>query len=251
MAEAAEEPFERRAVADELRLSPGDLRGLVEHVEGLGLALGGEDERPPVLMRAGRQFLRLGCVFDEDALGFLPRTIDDLFARRALLCGGSVLVDTLRGDLIAGKGVEHAREIVPPAFDRAVDEGLALNLFAAAVSLMTRLSTKQPAGYVAEEVIAVSLINEARAWLELEADSGELLARTAAAAIDALPDLFALFEDDDVLRMFDMREPADAALDGVSDTALWLGVADQRLEAWFIPFGGVAPTGYLDDRPQS
>jgi hypothetical protein len=190
-------------------------------------------------------------VFDEHALGFLPRTIDDLFARRAFLCGGSVLVDTFRGDLIAGKGVEHAREIVPPAFERAVDEGLAFNLFAAAVSLMTRLSTEQPAGCVAEEVIAVSLINEARAWLELEADSGELSAPTAAAAIDVLSDLFALFEDDDVLRMFDMREPADAVLDGVSDTALWLGVADQRLEAWFIPFGGVAPTGYLDDRPQS
>ena len=151
-------------------------------------------------MRAGRQFLRLGCVFDEDALRFLPRTIDDLFARRALL---------------------------------------------------SRLSTEQPAGCVAEEVIAVSLINEARAWLELEADSGEFSARTAAGAIDVLPDLFALFEDDDVLRMFDMREPADAVIDGVSDAALWLGVADQRLEAWFIPFGGVAPTGYVDDRPQS
>src|SRR3954451_6799986 len=119
MAEAADEPFDGRAVADELGLSPGDLRGLVQQVEGLGLALVGNDERPPVLMRAGRQFLRLGCEFDEHALGFLPRTIDDLFARRALLCGGSVLVDTFRGALIAGKGVERAREIVPPAFERA------------------------------------------------------------------------------------------------------------------------------------
>jgi hypothetical protein len=114
------------------------------------LAVAGEDERPPVMMRAGRQVLHLGCVFDESALGFLPRTIDDLFARRALLCGGSVLVDAFPGDVIAGKGVEHAREIVPPAFERAVDEGLALNLFAAAVSVMTRLSTEQPAGCVAE-----------------------------------------------------------------------------------------------------
>jgi hypothetical protein len=195
--------------------------------------------------------LCLGCVFDDDALGFLPRTIDDLFARRALLCGGSVLVATFRGDLIAGKGVEHPREMVPPAFDRAVDEGMARNLFAAAVSLMTRLSTEQPAGCVAEEVIAVSLIKEARAWLELEADSGELSARTAAAAIDVLPDLFALLEDDDVLRMFDMREPADAALDGVRTPHCRSVSPISDWRAWFIPFGGVAPTGYLDDRPQS
>jgi hypothetical protein len=150
------------------------------------LVVVGDDEQPPVLTRAGRQFLRLGCIFDEDALEFLPRTIDDLFARRALLCGGSVLVDTFRGDLIAGKGLSTRARSCPQAFERAVDEGLALNLFAAAVALMTRLSTEQPAGCVAE-VIAVSLINEARAWLELEADSGELSTRTAAAAIATLP----------------------------------------------------------------
>src|SRR4051794_14938136 len=40
--------------------------------------------------------------------------------------------------------------------------------------------------------------------------------------------------------MFEMREPADAVLYGVSDAAPGLDSADQRLEAWFNPFGGVA-----------
>jgi hypothetical protein len=39
---------------------------------------------------------------------------------------------------------------------------------------------------------------------------------------------FELFEDDDVLNMFDMTEPADAALAGHDPINHQLGVADQR-----------------------
>ena len=98
IAEAAGESFDRRVVAGELGLSPGDLRALVQRVEGFGLVVVGDDEQPPVLTRAGGQLLRLGCEVDENAVGFLPRTIDDLFARRAFLRGGSVLVDTCSAD---------------------------------------------------------------------------------------------------------------------------------------------------------
>jgi hypothetical protein len=59
---------------------------------------------------------------------------------------------------------------------------------------------------------------------------------------------FELFEDDDVLNMFEMAEPADAALAGHDPINQQLGVADQRVQSWFHAFGGTAPTGYLRDQ---
>jgi hypothetical protein len=48
--------------------------------------------------------------------------------------------------------------------------------------------------------------------------------------------------------MFEMAEPADAALAGRDPISQQLGVADQRVQSWFRPFGGTAPTGYLRDQ---
>ena len=48
--------------------------------------------------------------------------------------------------------------------------------------------------------------------------------------------------------MFDMVEPADAALAGHDPLNQQLGVADQRVESWFDPFAWTSPTGYLKDR---
>lgn len=45
-----------------------------------------------------------------------------------------------------------------------------------------------------------------------------------------------------------MAEPADAAMAGHDPINWQLGVVDQRLEAWFDPFGWAAPTGYLRER---
>jgi hypothetical protein len=45
--------------------------------------------------------------------------------------------------------------------------------------------------------------------------------------------------------MFEMAEPADAALAGHDPINQQLGVADQRVESWFRAFDGTAPTGYL------
>ena len=219
MAEATGTTLDRNLLADECGSSNDALAEHLSELERLGLIVGDGDGTPPVLLRAGRQYLALGCEFDAGALGFLPHAIDDLYARRALLCGGTVLVDEFRGALIAGNAVEYARDVVPPAFATAVGDVLVLDLFAAAVALMARLSAGQPAACVAEEIIAVSLIDHARMWLELERDGGEITREVASAATEALSGLFELFEDDDVLRLFDMREPADAAVDGRGPTA--------------------------------
>jgi hypothetical protein len=138
-------------------------------------------------------------------------------------------------------------ELVPLAFADPVTDSVALDLFAAAVALMVSFSDGQPAGCVAEEILAATLVNEATAWIELARDANRLDDEPAQAATEALRGLFVLFEDDDVLNLFDMREPADAAVQGHSELNRQLGVADQRVEAWFRPFGGIPPTGYLSD----
>jgi hypothetical protein len=131
----------------------------VEQIEDLGLALSGlEEGLHPILLNAGRQYLALAGDVEVAVLPFLPSVIDDLHARRALLYGGTVLVDEFRAALLTRAGVGYAREIVPPAFVPAVDERLALDLFPAAVALTARLSAGRPAGCVAEEILAVALL---------------------------------------------------------------------------------------------
>jgi hypothetical protein len=103
---------------------------------------------------------------------------------------------------------------------------------------MARLSDNEPAGCVAEEVVAVVVMEEARGLLQLSADRGDLTPDVCRAATDELRGLFEVFQDDDVLGMFDMREPADAAVAGRSSINVQLGVVDQRIEAWFQPFDG-------------
>jgi hypothetical protein len=135
---------------------------------------------------------------------------------------------------------------VPPAFVGAVDDRLALRLLDAGVALMARLSCGDAAGCVAEEVMAVALMNEAAVRLEMRKDEGEIDQEQMRAATAELRGLFELFEDDDVLNLFDMAEPSDAALAGHAPINQQMGVVDQRIESWFKPFGGITPTGHLD-----
>jgi len=252
MAEAKGEELDRDALGRELELAPGLLGELLLHIDRLGLAWippRDEPEFGPRLTRAGSQYLSLKGEVTNDVLHFLPSFIDDLNARCALIEAGGFLLDEFRYAILAGRSVEHARELVPDAFTSAVDEQLALNLFAAAVALMARLSCGNAAGCLAEEVVAVALLNEADAWLELQVDKGKLERDDAQAAAGQLHGIFELFEDDDVLDLFKMEEPADAAVAGHSWINRQAGVADQRVEAWFRPFGGVTATGYLDERP--
>jgi hypothetical protein len=249
MAQASKEMLDVAELARDLDTSEPVVEMDIGQLHALGLVLDGlEEGRPPMLLNAGRQFLARRGDVDHDVLGFLPRVIDDLSAREALLVAGTLLVDEFRVALLRGDSVEHAQQLVPPAFTAAVDERLALDLFAATVALMARLSDGAPAGCVAEEIISVGVMEEARAWLEMRREEGELDEAEERAASEELRGLFELFEDDDVLNMFEMTEPADAALAGHDPINQQLGVADQRVESWFYAFGGTSPTGYLRDR---
>lgn len=158
------------------------------------------------------------------------------------------MVDDFSWALLNDKGVEHARCVVPPAFDAAVDDKLALRLFAATVALTTRLAETAPAGCVAEEIIAVSVLAAAHSHLDGRHENGDLSDDQLEHAVHQLSGVFELFQDEDVLNLFDMEEPADAALAGHSDLNARLAVVDQRLDAWFRPFAWALPTGYLDPR---
>jgi hypothetical protein len=200
------------------------------------------------LSRSGDQFLALEGLVDPTVLRFLPDVIDNLHARRALLFAGAVVVDAFREAIIHGRAVEHARRCVPDAFAPAVRHSMAINLFAAAVALMVRLSDGQPAGCVGEEVIALELISQAELWLFQEVDDGRLSVDDADHAVAALQSLFELFGDSDVLDMVSMREPSDAAVALTSTRNVWRGVADQRAaQNWFTPFADTAPAGHLAD----
>jgi hypothetical protein len=246
MAESRHGRLDVDELATSTDVTPDMLMMSIGELESSGLLLAVVEEGQwPILLPAGRQYLKAQGDVDPDELHFLPRTLSDLHARRAMLHAGTVLVDEFRYQVLYGAMVEHARELVPPAFAPAVTEPMALDLFAAAVALIARLSVEEPAGCVAEEVMAVRLIEGAEFWLEMEVDRGHLDDDDAAAATAALRGIFDLFQDDDVLDLFDMSEPADAAVAGTSEHHRQLGVVDQRAEAWFRPFAGVAATGYL------
>ena len=218
--------------------------------KSLGLvALGDAFDPSPLLLKAGRQYLARDGAVSYWELRFLATTIDDLAARTALLHAGTIVVDEFRDQILSGNAVDYAANVlVPPAFASAVDDRMALDLYAASVSVISRLSADQPAACVAEEIAAVALISEAKAWLEMLESDGEISHEDARAAAEELTGLFELFQDDDVLGIFEMEEPADAALAGHDPINQQLGVADQRIGSWFDPFSWAAPTGYLADR---
>lgn len=255
MASAKEEPLDKGALCRELEIEPQSLEMLLEELERVGLAWFEFDEDGkevfPYLATAGSQYLAARGEISAEVLHFLPGTLDDLHARTALIAGGAVLVDQFRYALLHEDGVEHAKQLVPDAFVGAVDKDLALNLFAAAVALMARLSSNSPAGCLAEEIIAVALLREASAWIDMQAEEEALSIEEAERASAELSCIYDLFGDSDVLYLFEMEEPSDAALAGHSTINRMAGVADQRLEAWFEPFWSAAATGYLDERKEA
>jgi hypothetical protein len=87
-------------------------------------------------------------------------------------------------------------------------------------------------GCLAEE-LALAVIRSLAADLLEESDAGE-------SAIGALSGVFEVCEDDDVLDLFDMEEPADAAVHGHDQISREMGKADMRVEAWFDPMWGGA-----------
>jgi hypothetical protein len=244
VAEAAGELLDSQQIAQQRGTSEGVVRERIKRLANVGLLLdGSEENEPPIVLTAGKQFLARGGEVSRDVLHFMAQTVEDLNARQALLTGGTILVDEYRYHIHRGNGVEFAKGLVPPAFEQAVSEWLALNLFAAAVALMTRLSDGRPAGCVAEEILAVRLIENAQLQLDMSEDLSAEEVEDAAEA--AKGGVFELFEDDDVLDLFEMEEPSDAALAGHSQINQESGVADQRIESWFKPFSWAIATGYI------
>lgn len=249
MAQARNETFDAEQAVRDLQMDERTVREICHDAESAGLIFASADRSGElaILRHAGRQYLALQGQVNEDSLFFLAEVIDDLFAREALMRAGFSLVDQFREALLEGWAVEHAEELVPVAFRAAVDDRLAVDLFAASVALVARLSSGDAAGCLAEEIVSITLLAEAKALLNERHEEHDLDAKELRAAKGALVGLFDLFGDDDVLRMFEMEEPADAALAGHSPVNRRLGSADQRLEAWFAPLNPAAPTGHLSE----
>lgn len=209
-AEATSQPPALSDLARAVGTDEGRFGALLEQLDALGLAYWSpEGIEHPVVLRAGLQFIERDGRVEPAVLRFLPAVIDDLTAREALLNSGRFLVDQFRDAVLAGAAVQHARTLVPEAFSRAITHAIALDLYAAAVALIARLSSGQPAGCLAEEIMAVELIAEATDWIEDAAASGRIDEDTTEQATDALRSLFELFEDDEVLDLLAMREPSD------------------------------------------
>ena len=212
-----------------------------------GLCVRSEAPFPALVTEAGQQWLD-GLRIDDGALRFLPHHVDDLRARAALVAATQAVDAEFCESLAAGGGVGYALQLVPDAFVPAVDPLLATRLYAALVAVIARLTAGRPAACVAEELMAVALISEATSVLEDAVDAGRLDEDDFEVARSALSGIFELFEDDDVLMLFEMTEPADAAMAGHDPANRSLGVVDQRVESWFVAFGPELVAGHLMGR---
>jgi hypothetical protein len=92
--------------------------------------------------------------------------------------------------------------------------------------------TAIPPSCVGEELALELIRREAIGALEL-VDAPE-------SSIDATRGVFEVCQDSDILDLFDMQEPADAAVSLTDPVNTHLGKVDMRPEEWFKPFyGGV------------
>ncbi len=207
---------------------------LLADLDAWGLVWTLDDGDPVRLTHAGEQVLARAGAVGNQVLTYLPHWIDDLHAREALLEAATVLVDDFRTALADGEGVLFALDLVPDVYAEHVDDRLAVNLFAAAISLTTRLGQDLAAACLAEELMAVALIVQATHLLE----DGRLDAAALSTAVRALDGLFDLFQDDDVLAVGhgDPHDPED-------------GPDPQAPHTWFAPWGGVRVEGtYLQEQ---
>ena len=235
------------ALAEQFDTVSQQISMALDTLERWGLASRGGDGTAPRMFDAGGQFLARHGRVPVETLDFLSGPIDDLNAREALRRASFILMDEFTEATAEGDAVDFVRErIVPSAFSAAVDVRLATRLYASASALCVRLSDGRPAGCVAEEIVAVALMQEAEALLELHE---ELPPEDVKRAAGELRGLFELFQDDDVLNLFEMADPGDAAVAGHDPINRQMGVVDQRVEAWFEPFGWTTAAGHLDEEP--
>jgi hypothetical protein len=216
MAQGADEPLDPDSLAKELESSPATVRIDLEQIQRVGLVY---------LARTRSSTSRCDCS-KPGASGLKTRASRPGATTRCTSCRSTSTTSTcerrssggrhhcggrVRHALLQGTAVEHVREfLVPSGFEQAVDERLTLNLYAAAVALMARLSDGSAAGCPAEEIMAVVLMAEAEAQLHMMRDD-EITEEEREYAARELRRLFDLFQDDDVLDLFRMSDPADAS----------------------------------------
>lgn len=210
---------------------------------GTGSSIENDGFGRPQCDDAGHQWLG-GYRPSRDALAFLPNYLDDLRAREALVAATRTLSGEFEDEPAAGTGVKSCARSCPPGSPRRST----LAWRSACTARWQRgWGTSGQAACVAEELMAVAIIAEATSTLEDDAPLDRLSEQEVQDAVDATRGIFELFEDDDVLMLFDIKEPADAAVSGHGDKNAQLGVADQRVEAWFDAFGGQTTLGHLSD----
>lgn len=222
----------------------------VQCARAFGLAIEDDFGDGPVMVTAaGRQLIERGGEADASTLVFLAEWVDDLYAREALVVSADELVSHMHAAMVIGEAEDFFRDFVPPAFSLAVDADLSVRMFEAATGLVARLGAGRAAGCLAEEIVAVRLIESAEDWLAVWTDEERITEQEAKVASAAFGGIFELFEDADVLKLFEMVEPGDAALLASSPEAEYMAYADTRVERWFDAFGGQLPLGHLRERP--
>ncbi len=148
-----------------------------------------------------------------------------------------LLVDNFREAIKGGYAVDHARGVVPSVFESAVDDTVAIRLYAAAAALMARLSCRYAAACVAEEMLGAYLVIQSSGDFASSPQWQHLTDAERRRAVSALDGLFDLFQDDETLSLYgattaEFTTPDEAAA---------------AVRSWFQPFAGVHVTGHLDE----
>lgn len=168
--------------------------------------------------------------------------VEDELARGALKQSAAQLLEEI---MEAWHDVQHGQPVgetffavehLPDGFAQAYDERFLLRFHACLVIVGYKLA-QDPAikpGCLAEELALAVIVNLAAELLREQGASAETL--------HALTGVYEICEDDDVLDLFRMEEPADAAVHGHDPVSRELGKADMRVEAWFDPMWRTAGT---------
>lgn len=205
------------------------------------------EERPPKLTQAGRQYIERAGKVSMGVLQYLPHYIDSLTGREALIEAGARIAERYGRAVAEGKTEEYTRQILPKAFAPAVSPELAARMYAATIASITRLMDQEPAGCVAEEIAATRVLEEAAKIIKGQEKRGTIGGEEAEQATESLTGVFALFGDSEVLGLFEMEEPSDAAILSAQAEESHGEQIDQRLEAWFVPLWGKAASGHLGE----
>lgn len=178
-------------------------------------------------------------LFEPDPEFAAEWSVEDPLAQGALKHGSVLVLDSLEEALLEVNSPEpdlgdfSPLSIFPVSVRLALTPLLIEKMRAAAIIVGWKLGqqgTPIRPGCIAEE-LALELIRR-------EAVSALELIDAPKTAIEATRGVFEVCEDDDVLDLFEMQEPADAALALSSPINIQMGKADMRIEQWFKPFYG-------------